>query len=831
MSYVKERLENLSPQKLALLSKKLKKRAGAPVKKQITPRVNKFEPCPLSFAQQRLWFMDQLEPGSTAYSVPGAMRLIGELDVAALEKSIREIVRRHEVLRTSFVSEGGEPMQVVSDRWELDLPVMDLRHLAEDERVKIAHRLVNERAQMVFDLSRGPLFRVELLRLAAQDHALIVNMHHIVSDEWSMGVLVRELTVLYEAYSHGEESPLQELELQYADFALWQRQWLQGEPLKQQLAYWKRNLAGLEPLEFPTDYPRPAAASYQGGRLQFSISTEMTSQLRALGQREGGTLFMVLLAAFQLLCGRYSGQEDIAVGTDIANRNSAEIEGLIGFFVNQLVLRTDLRGDPSFTELLRRVQEVTLGAYVHQDLPFEQLVEDLSPHRELGRAPLFQVKLVLQNAPQSDLRLGELSLQDFGIEHQQAKFDLIVIVEEREGGLAGVLEYASDLFEAETVERLIRHLRVVLEQVVADSFRRISEIDFLTAGERRQILDQWNDTLQPYSDQTCLHELFSRQVEKTPQAIAVVQGNRGLSYEQLDRSSDHLASYLQNLGVGPEVKVAIYMNRGPEQVIAILGILKAGGAYVPMDPTYPLERLAYMLQDIQAPVVLTEESLQESLPSSWSIVVCVDRDWDEIAAYRSSTPVRTGRPEDLAYVIYTSGSTGRPKGVCVSNRGVCNLAQAQIERFGIEEGTVVLQFASASFDAAVSEWAMTLLAGGRLVFVENENSLSGEGLARELQKQGVEVVTLPPSVLATLPEEERLSLKTLVVAGEACPLELVQKWAGGRRMVNAYGPTETTVCATMTGGRVPGPNGPDSREIYPRPVQQRARPEIVPDRR
>lgn len=798
MSQTQKLIADLSPQKLALLSKKLKEMASKPARERIAPRANKFEPCPLSFAQQRLWFMDQLEPGNTAYNVPGAMRLTGELDVAALEQSIREIVRRHEALRTSFVSERGEPMQVVSDLWEWDLPVTDLRHLAEDQRVNVARRIANEQAQLAFDLSRGPLFRVELLRLAAQDHALIVNMHHIVSDEWSMGVLVRELTTLYEAYSRGEESPLEELEAQYADFALWQRRWLQGAPLKQQLAYWKRNLAGLEPLEFPTDYPRPAAPSHQAGMLRFSISTEVTSQLRELSRREGVTPFIVLLAAFQLLCGRYSGQEDIAVGTDVANRNQTEIEALIGFFVNQLVVRTNLGGAPSFIELLRRAREATLGAYVHQDLPFGQLVEELSPHRELGRAPLFQVKLVLQNAPQSDLKLGGLSLQGLDIEHRRVKFDLVVIMQERGGGLAGVMEYASDLFEASTVERLIGSLRLALEQVVADPFRRISDLDLLTASERRQILDQWNDTSQPYSDQACIHELFIRQVEKTPQAIAVVQGNRGLSYEQLDRSSNHLANYLRNVGVGPDVKVAVYMNRGLEQLTAILGILKAGGAYVPMDPAYPLERLAYMLQDTQAPVVLTEESLQESLPSSWSIVVCLDRDWSEITACSGDIPMRAGRPENLAYIIYTSGSTGRPKGVCVSHRGVCNLAQAQIDRFGIMEGTVVLQFASASFDAAVSEWAMTLLAGGRLVFVESENSLSGEGLARELQKQGVEVVTLPPSVLATLPEEERSSLKTLVVAGEACPPELVQKWAAGRRMINAYGPTETTVCATMS---------------------------------
>jgi amino acid adenylation domain-containing protein len=803
MSQTQKLIADLSPRKLALLSKKLKETATTPARERITPRANKFEPCPLSFAQQRLWFMDQLEPGRSVYSMPGAMRLIGELDVAALEQSIREIVRRHEALRTSFMSERGEPMQVVSDQWELDLPVMDLRHLAEDERVNVARRVANERAQLAFDLSRGLLFRVELLRVAAQDHVLIVNMHHIVSDEWSMGVLVRELTALYAAYSRGEESPLEELEVQYADFALWQRRRLQGAPLKQQLAYWKRNLAGLEPLEFPTDYPRPAAPSHRGGMLRFSISTEVTSQLMELSRREGVTPFMVLLAAFQLLCGRCSGQEDVAVGTDVANRNQAEIEVLIGFFVNQLVMRTNLGGAPSFIDLLGRVREATLGAYVHQDLPFGQLVEELSPRRELSRAPLFQVKLVLQNAPQSDLKLGGLSLQGMDIEYRQARFDLVVFMREINGELAGVMDYASDLFEAGTVERLIGRLRLVLEQVVAAPFRRVSDLDLLAAGERRQILYQWNDTSQPYPDQACAHELFIRQVEKTPQAIAVVQGSRELSYEQLDRSSNHLASYLQNLGVGPEVKVAVYMNRGLEQVIAILGILKAGGAYVPMDPSYPLERLAYILQDIQAPVVLTEESLQESLPSSWSIVVCLDRDWSEITARYGDTPMSAGRPENLAYIIYTSGSTGRPKGVMVTHRGLTNYLCWAAAAYNIVEGRGTVVHSPISFDLTVTSLFVPLIAGQSVELLPEGHSV--EDLAATLRARGdLSLVKATPAHLEGLSQylgtdEVRGLSRAFVIGGEALSWDQVAFWrryAPDSRLINEYGPTETVVGCT-----------------------------------
>jgi amino acid adenylation domain-containing protein len=793
-----EQDKELSRKKKALFEALLRERgiskaAGEKISKKKLPRN-----IPLSFAQQRLWFIDQLEAGSSTYNVPAGLRLKGKPDVAALERSLQEIVRRHDALRTNFRSERGAPAQVISAEWRIALPVIDLSALAADERMALVGQLIGEEVGRPFDLSTGPLLRCELLRLAGQDHALVVVMHHIVCDEWSIGVMVRELSALYEAYSRGAESPLAELEAQYADFAVWQREWLTGDILEQQLAYWKRQLAGMQALDLPTDHPRSPVASHRGAVIPFSLSADLTSRLDGLSQREGVTLFMTLLAGFQLLLSRYCGQQDVAVGTVVANRNRAETEGLIGFFVNTLVLRTDLGGDPSFRELVKRVREVTLGAYAHQDLPFERLVEELSPQRGLGRTPLFQVSLVLQNAPHGNLRLGDLSLQRIGMESQQAKFDLTLIVEESGEGLSGSVEYACDLFEARTIERLSERLRVMLEQAASDPDAPISEIDYLTKEERRQIL-QWNETAADYLHDRCIHDLFEQQAERSPDALALTFGRMQLTYRELNERANQLAHYLRRLGVGPDTLVGICVERSFEMVVGLLGILKAGGAYLPLDPAYPRERLAFMLEDAQATALLAQRRLIAEFPGYRGRVVLLDEEWDSIARHQRRNPLTDISPGNLAYVIYTSGSTGKPKGVAVTRQNVMRLVNGS--RFvDWDARDVFLQLAPVSFDASTFEIWGSLLNGARLaLFPAHTPSL--EELGRFIGEQGVTVAWLTAGLFHQMVEANLKGLRgvrQLLAGGEALSVTHVKtalEELGECEVINGYGPTESTTFA------------------------------------
>ena len=763
-------------------------------------RVSRVESLPLSFAQQRLWFLDQLEPGSAFYNSPAAVRLVGQLDVAALELTLSEIVRRHEVLRTSFANVGGEPRQVVAAAERLELPVVDLRGCGTvAEREALAASLMQEEAQRPFDLSVGPLLRVKLLQLGETEQVVLLTMHHIVSDGWSMGVLIGEVAALYEAYREGRESPLPELAIQYGDFAVWQREWLQGEVLEQQLSYWRQQLAALPVLELPTDRARPAVQSYRGAHHSFRLAPELAAGLKELSQQEGVTLYMTLLAAFQVLLSRYSGQEDIVVGTDIANRNRAEIEPLIGFFINQLVLRTDLSGGPSFAELLGRVREVCLGAYAHQDVPFEKLVEELQPERDLSRGPLFQVKLILQNAPSGELRLEGLQLSRVRGRSETAKFDLTVALTEAGGVLSGTVEYNTDLFGETTMARLVGHYEQLLESIVKDRQVAVSELRMLSAGELEQLVVEWNETARNYEQEACLHELFAAQAARTPEAIAVSYEAEQLSYRELNERANQVGHYLQGLGVGPEVLVGLCMERSLEMVVGILGILKAGGAYLPVDPQYPVERQAWMLGDAGVNLVLTQSRLVEQLPAQGIQTVALDGEWEVIGGESKADPNSGTVGRNLAYVIYTSGSSGQPKGVAIEHQGVCNLAAAQGEGFAVGSGSRVLQFASLSFDAAVSEIFVTLGSGGTLCVARAGELLVGEVLQRVLSEQQINVVTLPPTVLRGLEGEGELRrLQTVVVAGEQSESGTLQRWlSGGRRVLNAYGPTESSVCATM----------------------------------
>jgi amino acid adenylation domain-containing protein len=744
-------------------------------------------PLPLSFAQQRLWFIDQLEPGSPLYNIPVALRVEGPLDSAVLALCLGEIVRRHEALRTVFAVQEGSPVQVIQPAAPFVLPVVDLS--GEDETTALS--LAGEEAVRPFDLARGPLLRGVLLRLGEEDHIVALTMHHIVSDAWSMGVLIREVTALYAAFAKGRPSPLPELSVQYADFASWQRSWLQDEVLESEISFWRGQLAGLPPrLELPTDHPRPAVQSFRGGSRRVELSAGITRQMQTLGRREGATLFMVLLAGLQALLSRYSGQDDLAVGTPVAGRNRVEIEGLIGFFVNTLVLRGDLSDAPSFRELLGRVRETMLAAHAHQEVPFEKLVEDLAPERSLAQTPLFQVMFVLQNAPVASVEVENVRLRPVSRAGTTARFDLTLSLQEREGGLAGTVEHATDLFDPTTIRRLLAGFERLLAGAVTDPDLPLADIPLLSEAELHQLRSEWNPT--SAAPGVSLVEMFESWADRMPDAVAVLAPEEVLTYAELDRRANRLAHRLRALGVGADSRAGLCAERSPAMIVAVLGILKAGAAYVPLDPSYPRERLAFMLEDARIPVLLTEERLLGSLPEFTATTVLLDGGDFEHGSARRLPGVTM--PESLCYVIYTSGSTGRPKGVMISHRGWSNLADAQRRLFGVGPGDRVLQFASLSFDASASEIAMTFSAGAALVLGPRERRLSREELTALLRESTI--ATLPPTVLATLSPEDVPELKTLIVAGEACPPELARSWAVGRRFFNAYGPTEASVCAT-----------------------------------
>ncbi|HST60355.1 MAG TPA: amino acid adenylation domain-containing protein [Longimicrobium sp.] len=768
------------------------------LRKILLEKIGRTRTAPTSFAQERLWFIDRLDPGSAVYNVPVAWRLEGALDEAALERSLGEIVRRHEALRTTFTEVDGSPVQVIAPFGGFALPVEDLSGPGEGDRDAGVRRRASEEARRPFDLAAGPLFRAALLRLGAGDHVLLLTMHHIVGDGGSLGVLYRELPVLYEAYHEGAESPLPDVGGQYADHAVWQREHLRDGALQGKLAYWRERLADAPALlELPTDHPRPAVQTFRGAHERIELPLELLERLQALGRSEGATLYMVLLSAFQVLLSRYSGSEDIVVGSPTAGRTRKEIEETVGFFVNTLVLRTDLSGDPSFREVLRRVREVTFGAYEHQEVPFEKLVAELRPERSLSHTPLFQVMFALQNAVERGLALPGLEVSEAGAELASAKFDLSLMPKATAQGLRVGLNYSTDLFERGTALRMLGHLARVLEQVAADADVLLSELELVGEAERARVLEEWNRTEAEYPADRCIHELFEAQAAQKPDAVAIEFEGEPIGYGELNARANRLAHHIAGLGLGLETRVGICLERGPEMIVSVLAVLKAGGAYVPLDPAYPAERLAFVLADAGVPVLVTQESLHSTLPAGDGVaVVSVDGDGARIAAEPAENPEVHVSPDHLAYVIYTSGSTGTPKGVMVPHRGVPNLAYTQARRFGIDGSSRVLQFASFSFDAAVAEVFGALLAGATLVLAPREALLPGPGLLETLRRGRVTVATLPPSVLSILSPDDLPALRTVVSAGEAVDAATVERWSGGRAFVNAYGPTEVTVCAT-----------------------------------
>jgi amino acid adenylation domain-containing protein len=790
MSNIREHVSDLPlKEKRELLSKLLREEAGGD------------ETFPLSFAQQRLWFLAQLEPNNPSYNLPQTLRLKGVLDVNALEQTIHTIIARHESLRTTFKAIDGQPVQIVSGAHEFKLPFTDLKELPEAERETEARRLAIAEARRPFDLTHDYPLRAALVRIEDDDHRLFLTIHHIVSDGWSMGILTKELSNIYDAIATNQPIELPELPVQYADFAEWQREWLQGEVLEEQLGYWLKSLAGAPAeLKLQTDHPRLPHQSFQGASLSLRLSQKLSRSLSELSQREGVTLFMTMLGAFQTLLFRYTGQEDIVVGTPIAGRNRVEIESLIGFFVNTLALRTNVSGNPTFRQLLGRVREVALGAYAHQDLPFEKLVEELNPERDVSRSPVFQVMFGMQNVPRGTLTPSGLTITRVPTASGTAKFDLTLLLNETATGLVCWLEYNTDLFEKDTIARMLGHYENLLKGIVANPEERLSMLPLLTDAERQQLLLEWNDTTTDYPRNECIHELFEVQVERSPDAIAVVFEDEQLTYAQLNVRANQLAHYLRKRGIGLEALVGICMERSVELIVGLLGILKAGGAYVPLDPSYPRERLSFMLEDARVPVLLVQQHLREKLPEPSATVIALDAEQESIATESAANPEHLGTSENLAYVIYTSGSTGRPKGTMISHRGLVNYVSWCTEAYEVEKGNGAPVHSSISFDLTITGLFAPLLSGCPVHLLFED--LGIEGLSLALRKVGgFSLVKLTPSHLDLLkqqlsPPEVAGASRALIIGGENLRAESIKFWqdfAPETMLVNEYGPTETVV--------------------------------------
>jgi amino acid adenylation domain-containing protein len=757
------------------------------------------EQLPLSWAQERLWFLNQLEGDSATYNMPAAVKIAGDLDINALQQALSEIVHRHEILRTSIQTVNGTPIQVIHPQVTTSINVVDLQQLLAPERETLLEQQIQLEASIPFNLENAPLIRCSLLQISAREYVLLLTMHHIVSDGWSMGIFISELSSLYPAFCAGEPSPLPELPLQYADFAVWQRQWLSGVVLETQLNYWRSQLQGSpELLQLPTDRPRPVVQAYDGRTQSFELNQDLTQKLQSLSAESGTTLFMTMLAAFVTLLYRYSGQSDILVGTPIANRNRNEIESLIGFFVNTLVLRTNFADNPSFENLLAQVRETTLQAYEHQDVPFEQVVEALQPQRSLSHSPLFQVMFVLQNVPMTEFELPGVTLTQLDGDSTIAKFDLTLSMSETDRGLVGEWEYNTDLFDGSTIERMTAHFQNLLSAIVANPAVTVGELALLSAAERHQLLVEWNDTAFEYPTDKCIHQLFESQVERTPDAVAVVFENQQLTYRELNQQANQLAHYLQTLGVRPEVLVGICVERSLEMVVGLLGILKAGGAYVPLDPHYPQERLSYMLEDAQVSVILTQQHLLEKLQQHQTQLVYLDTDWRLISQLNQDHPLTAIQTTNLAYVIYTSGSTGQPKGVMVAHQGLLNLVFWHQQTFKITSLDKATQLAGTGFDAAVWELWPYLTAGASIYLVKPELLTSPINLRDWLISQKITMSFVPTPVAQELLSlewaTESIALRYILTGGDK--LHQYPSVSIPFQVVNNYGPTENTVVTT-----------------------------------
>jgi amino acid adenylation domain-containing protein len=797
------RQARLSSERKALLEKL---KHGGQASEMRVPQIARRQeqgPVPLSFVQQRLWFLDQLEPGNPFYNIYVAFHLTGSLHVQALRQSLQVLIQRHESLRTTFSTEDEQPVQIIHSSISCDLITVDISSLPASERQGAVQQLARDEAQRAFDLARGPLLRTRLVRMENKEHVLLVTMHHIISDGWSMGVFMRELAVCYNVFVAGQPFPFSDLPIQYADYVFWQRQELRDEVLGRHREYWRERLAQLPaPLEVPADRPRPAVQTYRGGSLEVKLPLMLCDALKQFSRREGSTLFMTLLAAFQVLLARYTGQEDIVIGTDATDRDNRETEELIGFFVNTMVVRTDLSGNPTFRELLERVRTRLVEDFAYRNMPFDTLVADLQPDRHLSRSALVQIMFDLQDTQILEDALVDLRLTRLFIDGGTAKFDLVFDLWETQHGLGGVVEFNTDLFERETIVRLVRHWQTLLEAIMSDPEQRIKDLPLLSAVERQQMLVGWNNSTADYPTHRNISALFEEQVLRFPDRVAIVYQDAQLTYAEVNTRANRLAHYLQTLGVGPEVLVGIYLDRSVEMLIAILAVFKAGGAYVPLDLSFPKERLEFVLSDTQVSVILTT-SARDIAPSALSpIIVRLDDLWGELAEYGDQAPLLSHNPVQLAYVIYTSGSTGRPKGAMLSQEGMINHLYAKIAVLDLTLDDRIAQTASLGFDISLWQFLAVLLRGGSVCILSDEDVYNPTRLLWQIIAEGISILELVPSQLRTLLDEvERMEsaiptwmdLRLTISTGEAISPLLCRRWLQKLAhvpLVNTYGATE-----------------------------------------
>ncbi|MEH1779515.1 MAG: amino acid adenylation domain-containing protein [Nostoc sp.] len=793
---------NLSPAKKALLEKWKRGNLQA----DIIPKRQVFKNIPLSFSQQRLWFVDQLYHGSSFYNISIAFEIKGRLNITVLQQCLHEILNRHEVWRTNFQIINGEPIQEIVPQLTWDLSIINLEHLSDNNWESEVKQFAAESAKKPFNLAKGLLVRATLLRLSGEEHVLLVTMHHIITDGWSCNVFLRELSTLYAAFSTNLPSPLPALPIQYADFAIWQRDRIQGEFLATQLNYWQQQLKGELPvLQLPTDRPRPKFTTFSGAKQYFTLSKALTDVLRQLSQQEDATLFMSLLAAFNILLYRYTDQEDILIGSPIANRNRAELEGMLGLFVNTLVLRNNLSGNPSFRKFLCRVRQVTLDAYAHQDLPFEMLVEKLQPERDFSRNPLYEIMFVLQNTPTSVQEVSGLTLRNLEFDSGTAQLDIFLSISEFQEGLTGCLEYNTDIFDSITITQFINNFQTLLENIVINPEQRISELSLLTASEQEQLLFKFNQTRTDYPQDASLNQLFEQQVELTPDSLTLISLSEKLTYRQLNHKVNQLAHYLQKQGVTKETLVALCLERSIDIVTGILAILKAGGAYIPLDPSYPVERLNFMLSDSQASLLITKQEILEKLSLSSAQTVCLDIHKDEIAQESSENPINISASDNLAYIIYTSGSTGTPKGVLGTHRGTVNGLHWLWKTYPFTQGEVCCQKTAMSFVDSVWEIFAPLLQGIPTVIISNATILDPQLFIETLADHQVSRIILVPSLLRLLINNyshlvKKLSrLKFWITSGETLSINLAKSFRElipFAKLINLYGSSEVSANAT-----------------------------------
>ena len=799
MDPIQQRIASLTPERRALLEQRLMTAAAGTAQERI-PRRAGHTPRPLSFAQERLWFLDQLLPGGGAYNTSHAVRIRGALDVEVLRRALDATVTRHEALRTVFVEKDGVPLQAIVDHVPASLPVLDLRQQPDGEREAVMRQHLEAEIGQSFDLARGPLWRTRLVRLGDLEHVLLLAIHHIVFDGWSLGVLWQELATNYEAFVAGQPSPLPPVPVQYADFAEWQRSRLTGELLDSELAYWTRTLAGAPALlALPADHPRPAVWTGRGRQHFLEIPGELVDRLTKLSRQERATLFMTLLAAFQTLLLRYTGQSDIVVGTALAGRTRTELEGLIGLFARTLAMRTDLSGDPTFSQLLARVREVTLGAYAHQELPFERLVEDLAPERSVSHAPIFQTMFLLQNAQRS-LTLPGLEVTRLATDNGAAQVDLTLSLGTGPQGLRGRIEYSTDLFDAGTIARMVRHYETLLRGIVAAPDQPLSALPLLPTEERQRMLVEWNATAAEFPREACVHQLIEAQAQRTPDAVAVVCDGRRLTYRELDAQATRLAGRLRAEGVGPDTLVGLCVDRSLEMVVGLIGILKAGGAYVPLDPAHPLDRLTYVLGDARVRVLVTEEQRRAEFERAVPRIITFAEGEGTAAAREPEAPTGTVTPEHLAYVMYTSGSTGRPKGVAVAHRSVVNVLDAMRRAPGLTAEDVFLAVTTLAFDIATLELLLPLSVGARLEVVTRDVATDGTALAARQVASGATAMQATPATWRLLIEAGWPGSPgfKILCGGEALRPDLASELGKrGASLWNLYGPTEATIWCTV----------------------------------